>query len=207
MYVAIPPPMLLSPTSLALLLLFFSFFFFSFFLFAARYSGRKRRRASAVDDEPRVPLKWTPSDTSSSPPLPPSAPLGSGDEIAMAEGEQKRRKKRGKKKKAHLEDRGISDGLGDATCLEIGDEPKRQQQSKVGDSLYPFSSFASATQRKIKLQYDQLVRSNQAKALTVDQVRLIFCLFKLYFVLFVELTLLGSWSNISGIVYISNCRN
>lgn len=37
-------------------------------------------------------------------------------------------------------------------------------------SIYPFSSFASATQRKIKVQYDELVRSNQAKALTVAQV-------------------------------------
>ncbi|RRT44084.1 hypothetical protein B296_00035376, partial [Ensete ventricosum] len=41
------------------------------------------------------------------------------------------------------------------------------------ERIYPFSSFASSTQRRIKLQYDEIVESNKAKTLTVAQVFLL----------------------------------
>ncbi|KAI3989299.1 hypothetical protein MKX01_004848 [Papaver californicum] len=44
-------------------------------------------------------------------------------------------------------------------------------QEKNGlDSLYPFTSSSSITQKKIKQQYDQLVKSHDSKALTLAQV-------------------------------------
>ncbi|KAG0503510.1 hypothetical protein HPP92_003582 [Vanilla planifolia] len=69
------------------------------------------------------------------------------------------RRRRGRKKR--------SQSLADAGCHES--EAKKEGE-KGAEFSYPFSSYASATQRKIKLQYDGLVKSNQAKGLTIDQV-------------------------------------
>ncbi|KAL5728788.1 hypothetical protein ACHQM5_001828 [Ranunculus cassubicifolius] len=62
-----------------------------------------------------------------------------------------------KKKKRSKKTRGNGDGKG---------------MSVEGDKhcVYPFTSLSSATQRKIKQQYDQLVKSNVSKGLTITQV-------------------------------------
>ncbi|XXG56253.1 hypothetical protein AAC387_Pa03g3721 [Persea americana] len=78
----------------------------------------------------------------------------------------KKKKKRGKKKRqsSQVEEGGREE----EGC---GTESRAGVAAKQGaDCLYPFTSAASATQRKIKQHYDQLVKSNDAKALTMAQV-------------------------------------
>ncbi|CAI9767151.1 unnamed protein product [Fraxinus pennsylvanica] len=70
---------------------------------------------------------------------------GSGQE------EKKRKKKRAKKKRP-----------------DPDDEAKKEVDGLV--CLCPFTKSSSATQRKIKLQYDQLVKSHESNALTPSQV-------------------------------------
>ncbi|KAJ9190324.1 hypothetical protein P3X46_001540 [Hevea brasiliensis] len=82
----------------------------------------------------------------------------------------KKKKKRAKKKRV------------DSKSEENGGEDKGlERQSEGSDSgsgqvkpelvcLYPFTSTSSATQRKIKQQYDQLVKCNESKGLTLAQV-------------------------------------
>ncbi|XAR67633.1 hypothetical protein NMG60_11002474 [Bertholletia excelsa] len=74
---------------------------------------------------------------------------------------KKKKKKRAKKKKLNS---------GDAKAEECSKEglPAKEKQELV--CLYPFTSTSSATQRKIKQQYDQLVKSNEASGLTLAQV-------------------------------------
>ncbi|XP_077225563.1 uncharacterized protein LOC143858733 [Tasmannia lanceolata] len=76
----------------------------------------------------------------------------------------KKKKKRGKKKRQNLggrDDEGCGDNQAEMAALA----------AKQGfDCLYPFTSSSSATQRKIKQHYDQIIKSNDAKALTVAQV-------------------------------------
>ncbi|XP_010915220.1 uncharacterized protein [Elaeis guineensis] len=111
---------------------------------------------------------------------PPNPPLPGGDQKEAAatmagggregereKGEEKRKKKRGKKKRQ--ESGGGLEGGEEAKVAAGAEDMGKAGGGKAG-SNYPFSSFASATQRKIKVQYDQLVKSNQAKALTVAQV-------------------------------------
>lgn len=77
-----------------------------------------------------------------------------------------KKKKRGKKKRqsSQVEEGGREE----EGC---GTESRAGVAAKQGaDCLYPFTSAASATQRKIKQHYDQLVKSNDAKALTMAQV-------------------------------------
>nr|AKM76867.1 AT1G17665-like protein [Monsonia marlothii] len=77
----------------------------------------------------------------------------------------KRKKKRAKKKKLNP---GGEDG-GERGGNESGlDSGSRVKQELV--CLYPFTSSSSATQRKIKQQYDQLVKCHEAKGLTLAQV-------------------------------------
>ncbi|EFH69221.1 predicted protein [Arabidopsis lyrata subsp. lyrata] len=88
---------------------------------------------------------------------------------------KKKKKKRGKKKKSDLrEDESSGEkqlGEGDGVVLN-----PRTGSISISEKkpefvcLYPFTSTSSATQRKIKQQYDQLVKCNNAKGLTLAQV-------------------------------------
>ncbi|EYU21376.1 hypothetical protein ABFS82_09G117500 [Erythranthe guttata] len=76
----------------------------------------------------------------------PAEKSGSGQE------EKKRKKKRARKKKPDPNE----------------EESKKEKEEFV--CLYPFTKSSSATQRKIKQQYDQLVKSHGSNGLTLDQV-------------------------------------
>ncbi|CAL9773117.1 unnamed protein product [Musa acuminata subsp. burmannicoides] len=104
------------------------------------------------------------------PPPQPSKDGGEKDAAAAAEpagGEDKGRRKKARKKRGGC--RGGSEGGDDdgnaAAAYGMGEVGNRRM-----DRIYPFSSFASSTQRRIKLQYDEIVESNKAKTLTVAQV-------------------------------------
>lgn len=93
-----------------------------------------------------------------------------------ADGEKRRRKK-GRKKRQDQEVSVVAEMVGlEKELLEAlrasaaAGAGKQQQQQGTVDCLYPFSSFSSTTQRRIKQRYDELVKSNEAKALTVAQV-------------------------------------
>ncbi|KAK9149049.1 hypothetical protein Scep_007806 [Stephania cephalantha] len=103
---------------------------------------------------------------------------GDGEELGgvdLVGQEVKRKKKRGKKKKS-----GGGGGVGglQSEDVGIGESELRALQGKNegkngggSDSFfYPFTSSSSATQRKIKAQYDQIVKSHDSKALTLSQV-------------------------------------
>ncbi|KAL4587916.1 hypothetical protein LXL04_000793 [Taraxacum kok-saghyz] len=86
-----------------------------------------------------------------------------GDEECV----KKKKKKRGKKKRSDSDDlsktqvvikEGLTEGIG----------KEKENQDLV--CLYPFTSSSSATQRKIKQQYDQLVKSHESDGLTLLQI-------------------------------------
>ncbi|KAG2305371.1 hypothetical protein Bca52824_034022 [Brassica carinata] len=78
---------------------------------------------------------------------------------------KKKKKKRGKKKKkAEVRGGGGNDESGGDGLLS---NPETKPEFVC---LYPFTSSSSATQRKIKQQYDHLVKCNSAKGLTLAQV-------------------------------------
>nr|CAD1843125.1 unnamed protein product [Ananas comosus var. bracteatus] len=95
------------------------------------------------------------------------------EESERRKGEEKKRKKRGRKKRQGGEE--AKDGAAAAPAaagaaeeeLEGGD--KRRREAAVG-CPFPLSSFGSAMQRRIKSQYDELVKSSHAKVLTIAQV-------------------------------------
>ncbi|ESQ35031.1 hypothetical protein EUTSA_v10008108mg [Eutrema salsugineum] len=92
---------------------------------------------------------------------------------------KKKKKKRGKKKKSDTRGGGNDEYSGEKRA-DVGDGlVLNPRSSSISDSekmkpefvcLYPFTSTTSATQRKIKQQYDQLVKCNTAKGLTLAQV-------------------------------------
>lgn len=70
---------------------------------------------------------------------------------------EERREKRVKKKRA----KGGDDAV---------EEKEKEKEKQELVCLYPFTSSSSATQRKIKQQYDQLVKCHGSKGLTLAQV-------------------------------------
>ncbi|CAL9215365.1 unnamed protein product, partial [Arabidopsis halleri] len=84
---------------------------------------------------------------------------------------KKKKKKRGKKKKSDLrgDESGGEKQLGEGDGVVMN---PRTESISIPEfvCLYPFTSTSSATQRKIKQQYDQLVKCNNAKGLTLAQV-------------------------------------
>lgn len=70
---------------------------------------------------------------------------------------EKKKKKRVKKKRA----KGGDDAV---------EEKEKEKEKQELVCLYPFTSSSSATQRKIKQQYDQLVKCHGSKGLTLAQV-------------------------------------
>ncbi|CAD5313013.1 unnamed protein product [Arabidopsis thaliana] len=89
---------------------------------------------------------------------------------------KKKKKNRGKKKKSDIR----GDESGGEKQLGEGEDGlvlnPRTDSISISENkpefvcLYPFTSTSSATQRKIKQQYDQLVKCNNAKGLTLAQV-------------------------------------
>ncbi|XP_023644816.1 uncharacterized protein LOC17897038 [Capsella rubella] len=86
---------------------------------------------------------------------------------------KKKKRKRVKKKKPELKG-GDKDEPG--AEKQAGERDTMSRSISIPDTkpefvcLYPFTSTSSATQRKIKQQYDQLVICNTAKGLTLAQV-------------------------------------
>ncbi|PIN04786.1 hypothetical protein CDL12_22668 [Handroanthus impetiginosus] len=74
-----------------------------------------------------------------------------GEKTGSGQGEKKRKKKRARKKRQGS-----------------NEDEKKEKEELV--CLYPFTKTCSATQRKIKQQYDQLVKSHGSNGLTLDQV-------------------------------------
>ncbi|XP_057978441.1 uncharacterized protein LOC131164915 [Malania oleifera] len=91
-----------------------------------------------------------------------------GEECGKSGDDQrgKKKKKRAKKKRPNspttlrVEDNGAEE--------ERVDLRSKEKQELV--CLYPFTSSSSATQRKIKQQYDQLMKCHESKGLTLAQV-------------------------------------
>ncbi|KAL1538192.1 hypothetical protein AAHA92_26963 [Salvia divinorum] len=98
--------------------------------------------------------------------LPPSSPkwealLGEGEDAGEGPGEESgsgREDKKKKRKRARKKKAGPSE-----------EEGGRKEKEELV-CLYPFTKSCSATQRKIKQQYDQLVKSHGSNGLTLDQV-------------------------------------
>ncbi|XP_039064962.1 uncharacterized protein LOC120210265 isoform X3 [Hibiscus syriacus] len=86
---------------------------------------------------------------------------------------KKKKKKRGKKKRLNSKS---DDENGEERCSFSEDDKKMEESVRGGRvkpdlvCLYPFTSTSSATQRKIKQQYDQLVKCHENKGLTLAQV-------------------------------------
>ncbi|XP_011072511.1 uncharacterized protein LOC105157747 [Sesamum indicum] len=74
-----------------------------------------------------------------------------GEKSGSGQEEKKRKKKRARKKRPGP-----------------NEEERKEKEELV--CLYPFTKSSSATQRKIKQQYDQLVKSHGSNGLTLDQV-------------------------------------
>lgn len=96
-----------------------------------------------------------------------SVPFGSvlGEERGESGGDPKgkKKKRRAKKKNANSkvdEDNGVDEGNSGSGC--------RGKEELV--CLYPFTSSSSLTQRKIKQQYDELMKCHHSKGLTLAQV-------------------------------------
>ncbi|RWW70486.1 hypothetical protein BHE74_00021833 [Ensete ventricosum] len=103
----------------------------------------------------------------------PSEDGGEKDAAAAAEpagSEDKGRRKKARKKRGGGcgGSEGGDDDRNAAAACGMGEVRNRRMER-----IYPFSSFASSTQRRIKLQYDEIVESNKAKTLTVAQVFLL----------------------------------
>lgn len=95
-------------------------------------------------------------------------------------GQRGKKKKRRSKKKSSSNSKGEDNGA-DGFALEKGNlgSGSRVKQDLV--CLYPFTSSSSVTQRKIKQQYDELMKCHQSKGLTLAQVLVLcfcFVLFK-----------------------------
>lgn len=79
------------------------------------------------------------------------------EEEEQEEEKKKKRKKRGKKKRPGPNGGGGGEG-----------EIKKEKQKLV--CSYPFTTSCSATQKKIKQHYEQLVKSHESNGLTLAQV-------------------------------------
>ncbi|CAK9174493.1 unnamed protein product [Ilex paraguariensis] len=80
---------------------------------------------------------------------------------------KKKKKKRAKKKRPNLSNLNLEEG-GEKRCL--GKEGFGSKEKPELVCFYPFTSSSSATQRKIKQQYDQLAKAHESNGLTLFQV-------------------------------------
>ena len=90
-----------------------------------------------------------------------------GDQRVM-----KKKKKRAKKKRMNslAEEGGGGGGSEERPCVERGNSGQGSRVKQELVCLYPFTSSSSAMQRRIKQQYDELVKCNETKGLTLAQV-------------------------------------
>ncbi|GLU22430.1 hypothetical protein SLE2022_385050 [Rubroshorea leprosula] len=102
-----------------------------------------------------------------------TGPVGPGqEELCDSSGDHRVKKKKKRAKKKRLDSKGEENS--EDRCSEV----EREDSIPGPDSrvkpdlvcLYPFTSTSSATQRKIKQQYDQLVKCHENKGLTLAQV-------------------------------------
>ncbi|KAM0031978.1 hypothetical protein Hdeb2414_s0016g00470051 [Helianthus debilis subsp. tardiflorus] len=94
------------------------------------------------------------------------------NDVTTAGDEECERKKK-KKKRAKKKQRSDCDDLSKNRVVEKEDLVGGNGRVKKDEDLvclYPFTSASSATQRRIKQQYDQLVKSHESKGLTLLQV-------------------------------------
>ena len=93
--------------------------------------------------------------------------VSSGREGPGAEEQRgKKKRRKAKKKKANSGAEEVKGG-GESEGVNTGSDPGVRFESGC---LYPFTSSSSATQRRIKQQYDELVKCNESKKLTLAQV-------------------------------------
>lgn len=100
--------------------------------------------------------------------VPDSNELGFDGKEAESVGDQrvKKKKKRAKKKRLNLQ----SEECGEERCVETEHSDSGCLVKNDLVCLYPFTSSSSVMQRRIKQQYDELVKCNEAKGLTLAQV-------------------------------------
>lgn len=93
--------------------------------------------------------------------------VSSGREGPGAEEQRgKKKRRKAKKKKANSGAEEVKGG-GESEGVYTGSDPGVRFESGC---LYPFTSSSSAMQRRIKQQYDELVKCNESKKLTLAQV-------------------------------------
>ncbi|CAI0462108.1 unnamed protein product [Linum tenue] len=93
---------------------------------------------------------------------------GYGDESSACGESQKLMKKKKKKKRKRAKKKRLDSKVVDENVGGLDSGSCRVIPELV--CLYPFTSASSATQRKIKLQYDQLVKCNEKRGLRLAQV-------------------------------------
>ncbi|XP_041018283.1 uncharacterized protein LOC121260466 [Juglans microcarpa x Juglans regia] len=79
---------------------------------------------------------------------------------------KKKKKKRAKKKSSNLQ----AEMDGEERCVERKNSDSGYQVKNDLVCLYPFTSSSSGMQRRIKQQYDELVKCNETRGLTLAQV-------------------------------------
>ncbi|KAK4778054.1 hypothetical protein SAY87_018241 [Trapa incisa] len=148
-------------------LLTVSFLFISFSLFSklTRTPPELVSKPAAEDNRPKAP-QLAKSESEGG--------LGGDTDTCQDRGHRKKKKRTKKKsKKADMEreEEQSVDGSdeNEVEKSELGTVPISQDKLEL-ICLYPFTSSGSAIQRRIKQQYDQVVKSNESNGLTLAQV-------------------------------------
>lgn len=94
-----------------------------------------------------------------------SGSVGNGVEL-VEDQRVKKKKKRAKKKKSNLQAEEVSE----ERSVERKNSDSGYQVKNDLVCLYPFTSSSSCMQRRIKQQYDELVKCNETSGLTLAQV-------------------------------------
>lgn len=153
-----------STSILTLSLLFLSF---SLYSRLTRRTGPESLCGRAAKDISELAPELTPAESES---------LGGDPDSCSDPGQgqgQRRKKKRAKKKnkKSDKEEEQSVGGCDEKKVEKSGSSPDSGSQDNPElICLYPFTSSGSATQRRIKQQYDELVKSHESKGLTLAQV-------------------------------------
>ncbi|PON96142.1 CA-responsive protein [Trema orientale] len=100
---------------------------------------------------------------------PDSAGSGFDGERGDSGGDQRGKKKKKRSKKKSSNSKGEDNGE-EGCGLDKGNSGPGSRVKQDLVCLYPFTSSSSVTQRKIKQQYDELMKCHQSKGLTLAQV-------------------------------------
>ncbi|XP_062087678.1 uncharacterized protein LOC133794464 [Humulus lupulus] len=101
---------------------------------------------------------------------PASEGSGFDGERSNSVGDQRGKKKKKRSKKKNSNSKGEDNGEEDGSPLDKGDLGLGYRAKQDLVCLYPFTSSSSVTQRKIKQQYDELMKCHQSKGLTLAQI-------------------------------------